>query len=192
MKLLIELFATGQAMLQSYGSIHFDPLFDFLVKCVHNFGAVVENVTLSIIRGSVVTDTDKEVKNMLEDLMLKTISAARESIGFVGTKSIEQKQGQPAFESKPSLPRKPGFFLNEALTGVFTLMRICMDMCPLFLLHLSTGQGSDRKDDILLISAINCAVMSLNDSDPEMARTAMKFLTVVVRSPPVRLLVDAY
>ena len=182
-RLLDKLCSVATAFLQKTSSsrAHFEVAFEFVGNYVNAYGGDVEKGTLSTLGGSSVQDFTKELGRLLEQLILGTVAAVQENLGNVWDSPSEQGQGEDAFESKPSPVRKPQMKSNESLAGILSFLTKGLEVCPVFLLHLPAAPGKDPEDDMLLRRAVDSAVASLNDSDPEIARNSIAFLEALVR-----------
>lgn len=167
---------------QTSSPVHFGSIFEFLEDFVHTHGHKIERGALERTETLSANFNDKEVPRLLEDLMLGTIAATRESLGSVWASPTEQGEGQSAFESKPPPAPKPGSVPNDSLAGMLSLTQKGLEICPVFFLHLPTGRSKDREDDMLLRRAVNSAVASLIDTDTEIIVNAIHLLTAMVRA----------
>lgn len=162
---------------------HFEVAFEFVGNFVTTYGEDVEKGALATLSGSLLHDNVRELGRLLEKLILDTVAAVQENLGNVWTSPMsEQGMGEDAFERKPSPVRKPQMKSNESLAGILCFLKKAMGVCPVFLLHLPASPGKDREDDMLLRRAVDSAVVSLNDSDPEIARNSIAFLEALVSS----------
>lgn len=147
------------------------------------YGEGIESGALAALSGSTLSDQVREVGRLLEELLLNTVAAVQESLGDVWTSPREQGQGQAAFESKPPAPApKAPPKSNELLGGLLSLLAKCLNICPLFLLHVPAAPGVNRDSDLLLRRAVDSAVSCLDDVDPETTRCAIHFLHEMVRT----------
>jgi hypothetical protein len=180
--LLKDLCAVSSSMLrtQNGSPVHFESIFEFLKDFVYTHGHKIEKWALASTESMSVNFNDEEAARLLEDLMLGTIEATRASLGSVWTSPKEQGEGQSAFESKPPPAPKPGSISNESLAGMLSLTQKGLDQCPVFFLQLPAVRGIDREDDRLLRRAVDSAVASLNDSDPDIVLNAIIILTAMV------------
>jgi hypothetical protein len=158
-----------------------EPLFAFLEDIVVSFGDIVEPSAIATIQGSSIGERERLVGRVLEELLLDTVAAAKCTLGGVWSSSSEQREGQPAFETKFNpLPPKIGTTSNASLAGMLSLLERCLDFCPVFLFQLPSGPGLDRDDDRMLRRALDSAVLSLSDSDPSIVKSGMTFLKSAV------------
>jgi hypothetical protein len=159
---------------------HFEVIFEFIGNCIDLYGCTIDKGLIASRAGVQLLSSDYQVRRLLDELLVENISAIKESLGSVWTMSREQKNGQDAFESKPS-PRRPSPpTTNECLAAVFSVLRKCLDQCPLFALHLPAAPGVDRDNDMLLRRAVEAAVDSLSVSDPEISHNSILFLISLV------------
>jgi hypothetical protein len=180
-KLLKDIFAVAGLLLRpSDGSPVFDPLLNYLQSFIHKFGEGVEKSALAAWRGSAVPEMEREIGTMLKELLLATLTAARNSLGDVWTSASEQNQGESAFESESSPTKRRPATPNDTLTGVFALLKNCLESCPVFIFHLPAASELDKDDEMLLRRALHSAVASINDVDPSIARSAMSLLKTAV------------
>lgn len=161
---------------------NFQHLFLFLEGFVHAYGEGIEKSAISTLRNTELpVEDDIEFGRMLQDVIVRIVDSAQSSLGGVWTRPKEQRQGQLAFESKSSPPRietTP----NDALAGVFSFTTECLMTCPVFLLHLRALMSQDEHQEDLFVRRVSeSAVHALNDTDPEVSRSAMKVLKVAVR-----------
>jgi hypothetical protein len=182
-KLLRELCSLACSILTETSThrAHFEVVYGFICKFLETYGESVEKVALATLSGASIQGSETEMVKLLEEVMLRTVAAVQETLGNVWTSASEQGNGQEAFESKPSPARKPQTKSNESLAGILSFLKQALISCPVFLLHLPSAPGKDSEDDMLLRRAIDSAVASLNDSDPELTRNAIAFLKTLVR-----------
>jgi len=182
-KLIGELCSIATAVLEkaSDSRAHFEVAFVFVGNFVTAYGADVETGALATLAGTSVQDHIKELGRLLESLILGTVAAVQENLGNVWTSPSEQGNGEEAFERKPSPVKRPHMKSNESLAGILLFLTKALGVCPVFLLHLPAGPGKDREDDKLLRRAVDSAVVSLNDDDPEIVRNSIAFLEALVR-----------
>jgi len=181
-KLLRELCGLVTAVLKraSDSRAHFEVAFVFVGDFVATYGEDVEKGALAALSGSSLPDHVREIGRLLENLILETIASVQENLGNVWTNPSEQGNGEEAFERKPSPVKKPQMKSNESLAGILSFLTKALEVCPVFLLHLPAAPGKDHEDDMLLRRAVDSAVASLNDSDPELARHSISFLKAMV------------
>lgn len=182
LKLLQDLCSISSSILRNTRRCraHFEVSFGFICKFLVAYGGTVEKEALASLNGCSNQGSERDVAKLLEELMITTVAAVQECLGSVWTSHSEQGNGQDAFESKGSPARKPLTKSNESLVGILSLLKQAVISCPNFLLHLPS-QGKERDDDLLIRRAIDSAVASLNDSDPEITRNAIAFLKTLVR-----------
>jgi hypothetical protein len=149
-------------------TVHWQPVLDYLQVCFKR-----PALALNAERGL-------EIGKCLERLLLSTIDTARNSLGTTWTSSQRQGNGQPPFESKAE-PIEDRQTSNEALPGIFSLLRTCAERCPVFLLRLPAAPGLDCKEDSLYRLAVESAVASLIEADVETSRSAMEYLESTVK-----------
>jgi hypothetical protein len=164
----------------SVSKTHCEVVSGFVCKFLVAHGNTVEKVASASQNGSSVRDSDREVAELLEELMSSTVAAVQESLGSIWICRSEQGNGQDAFESKPLPVQKPQAKSNESLAGILSFLQQALVSCPIFLLHIPAAPGNGRDDNKLLRKAIDAAVESLNDSDPEITRNSIYFLKTLV------------
>lgn len=180
--ILDELFTLARTMVKAENADVCCGIFGFLSEFLHTFGGVVEQGAAAAVRGLKVTEREKQLGRLFEDLMMVALSSSRSLLGIAWTSPTEQGQGQPAFESKPKPSLKVENASNGCLLGIFLLLNSCLGICPVALLHLPAGPGVDADDDGLLRRAIDSAVLTLCDCDPAIAASAMRLLKTMVNT----------
>jgi hypothetical protein len=181
-KILVwKLLSLARAMTRSEeGSGRFQHLFLFLETFVHTYGEGIEKAAFATLQNELPVEDDREFGRILQDVIVRTIEAARPSLGSAWTRSKEQRHGQQAFESKSSAPRVETV-PNDALSGAFSFTTECLVTCPVFLLHLQALLIQDRREeDLFLRRVAESAIIAVNDQDPEISRCAMKVLKTIV------------
>jgi hypothetical protein len=183
-KLLKELSTISFSFLRLTGEHRARPdiVFGFLDSIAEVHGEAVEKASVGALNGLAVDETTLEIFRIFEAVILNTVSSVEGSLGnHWGSQSEQGVAGQVAFESKASPPRKIPDKSNESLSGMLMFLTKALKVCPVFMLHLPLAQGAEREDEQLLRQAVDSSVASLNDSDPEVTRSAIVFLKVLVR-----------
>ena len=183
LSLLNELFVLALSTKTTINTskLHFETIFEFLKECVAMYGDVIERAVTLSLSGGEVRQIDWEIRRILEKSFLDTVTAVQESLGSVWTLPREQRNGQDAFETKPSPKHRISEKSNESLASILTLCKCCLQKCPLFLLRLPAMSGVNRDNDMLLRRALDSAIDSVNDTDPEVISCSIAFLTALVR-----------
>ena len=157
---------------------------DFLNDFVSWHGEKVEIAALCVVDNSSQTVANTlmtETGKLLEGLVLETIQSGKDGLGNAWNRDKEQGQGQRPFESKVE-PIAEQATNVELLSAVFALLCECCRKCPTFLAYLPASPNVDRDHDRLLNRAVESAVVSIKDSDVDVARQAILFLKGVVRA----------
>lgn len=197
-RLLNELCKIAISIIQSSHTtekpLGIEPVFALLQSLVMVYGDVIDEDALATIEGRV-PPSGREIGRSLENLLLITVSAISTMLGTTWTSTQHQGQGQPAFESKAAPADSRKQISSRALLAMFSLLRVCTEKCPVFLLHLPAAAGLDRNEDLLLRPAVESAVASLLETDVDTCRGAMEFLEATLilsqsSSNDIRRIVD--
>lgn len=158
-----------------------DFLLGFAGDFVHNFGQLVEKSLIMALSGVTIPCVETERRQMLDELLVRSVASVEETLGHSWAKTREQKNGQDAFERRASPARQDIIPSNESLGAVFSVMTQCLDMCPLFVAQVSVTKGIYSGNDLLLRRVIDAAVESLYGCDPDTTAKAICFLSSLVR-----------
>lgn len=166
----------------SEATSNYDHIYRFVEKFVFVHGASVES---SLSTPSSVSTPGKQVAGILENVILGTITSTQDSLGDAWTRPSEQKNGQPAFETRSS-PPKPKEKSNDSLGGLLSMLTVAADTCPVFLCHFPSLQGKDSEVDSLIRRAVESSVAALTDTAPSTIHNSITFLSSMVRCyPPI-------
>jgi hypothetical protein len=180
--LLRELCSIVASTRVSVSSSHgdFEKIFDFTCKCIDAYGGVIEKGLIASLSGISSPRIYLEVRRILETLITENVTSVKGSLGSVWTLPREQKNGQDAFESKPT--PKPHYVLRSAdsLGSVFTMLTKCLCKCPLLAVNLPATPVCESESDSLLRRAVDSAVDSLSTGDPLITSNAISFLKSLV------------
>lgn len=181
LKLLRELCTVATSILRktSRSKAHFEVVFGFICKFLLVHGETVEIFSVAARSGHAIQGSGREIGTLLEELVLRTVASVQELLGDVWTSRGEQRNGQDAFESNPSPPRTAQKKSNESLAGMLSFLKQALVSCPTFLLHLHCVKEHEG-GDLLFRRAVDSAVASLNDNNPEITGSAIGFLNALV------------
>ncbi len=166
----------------------FQPIFAFVKATVETSGESINKSLQEKLEGltsSSERDYFDDIGKCLEELILRTIAAVRSFLGSTWSRPNEQRQGQPAFESRTSpIPeeRSPSSTpSSDALHSIFSMLTTCATHCPVFLVNLPINIGSDRDDGTLFNQAVESAVPCIGNADLETSTNAIHYLLALVR-----------
>lgn len=183
-----ELCAIAISIIQSESSrgTNFDSVLEFLEAFATIHGEMVDRHTRVRLQegqgatGIAEREREREVATFLETLLLSTVHSINQMLGSTWT-SERQGNGQPAYETKATA-KSPSRreTSNRALASMFSLLRVCAEQCPIFLLNLPAGPGLDRLKDPLMRRAVDASVASLLESDVATSNGAIALLEATV------------
>ena len=187
LELIKELCAVATSIMQSDSSKgpNFESILNFLEEFVRKHGSVIDKNTRIMLQGqfdptNAQMKREQDMNHCLERLILSTIDSINQVLGSTWT-SQRQGNGQPAFETKVSgVDDERRKNSNKALASMFSLLRVCAEQCPIFLLHLPAGPGLDRNENRLLERAVEATVVSLLEPDLDTSNGAIMLLDVTV------------
>jgi hypothetical protein len=188
LKDLCEIVASTRVSVNSSHG-EFDPIFDFTCKCIDTYGEIIEKGLVPSVSGISSTILYIGVRRIIEKLILDNIAVTKGSLGNVFTNPSQQKNGQDAFESKPTPKVYTGVSSCDSLGSVFTMLTKCLKQCPLFAFSLpaiTTGSPTTviNGSDSLLRRAVDASVESLSTGDPVLTNNAIVLLIALVRIDP--------
>ena len=162
-------------------------VYEFVERVVDVHGGGIEAAARRAVGDFVATTpsaSSQEMGRLLEDLLLASIQSAKGSLGSAWTRDKEQMPRQQSFESKPKAKsaseEKPSS--TDVLASIFSVLIASAKNCPTFLVYLPATPGGDTEHDSLISRAVESAVLALDESDFEVARTAILFLKSTVRN----------
>lgn len=182
--LLKDLCSIIDSVLESGKREYFrlDLALGFLTTFVDSYGHTVEDAALRKLSGSASSTQGDDLGRMLEQMLVKIISAAENSLGGMWNRQAEQGQGQGQvpFESRAHLTTNTVSTSSDCLSGALDLLIKCLENCPVFVLHVPAGPGVQHSDDRLLRRAVDSATAYLSDENPDLAKSSLNFLWTLV------------
>jgi hypothetical protein len=164
------------------GAVLFKGICSFLERLVSIQGATIDNGAVLISQGASGSGNEKDICILTEGLFLGAVAHAQLCVTSNWTSSTEQRHGEHPFETRRVSSPKTRDSSNDIPGPLLSLLRLCLDDCPIFLLQLPAGQRSTDRDagDYLLPRVVDSAVASLNGTDTGLIVSAVKFLEALV------------
>lgn len=179
--MLRNIHSVANAMISTNRSmLRLSCMFHFLHVCIQTFGNEIEVASVASVTGMAVPEESQVYGRMLESAFIDTMTSARGFLGSSWTADQEQGHGQVPFESRSKVSRDSEKSCGDTLSGVFSILALSVDVCPVFMLHLPPETGVDPRNDTLLRRAVDASVSALCGENEQVVRRAMEFLVTLV------------
>eukprot|EP00549_Striatella_unipunctata_P021966 CAMPEP_0118704478 /NCGR_PEP_ID=MMETSP0800-20121206/19262_1 /TAXON_ID=210618 ORGANISM="Striatella unipunctata, Strain CCMP2910" /NCGR_SAMPLE_ID=MMETSP0800 /ASSEMBLY_ACC=CAM_ASM_000638 /LENGTH=1184 /DNA_ID=CAMNT_0006606381 /DNA_START=223 /DNA_END=3777 /DNA_ORIENTATION=+ len=175
----------GDHMLSQHGSL--DPVTDLILEVLDVFGASLSSI-------DDVSPADQPLSVAAGEFLGAFTSwmhqACLSSMGPSWRGNSEQMQGQRPFESRTSDSDDDVQMQTDAIQGLFQILTKCLQQYPVIMAKIHPHGTPENYGDILLRSALDMAIDSINSNQVDTCRAAMLFLSCSAELPIQSLQMD--
>jgi len=157
------------------------PMLGFVREAVDIYGHLADSDVADKASGvTSTTPTASEARQIVEQLLSLGFGALQFSINKANNAGREQGRGQEPTESGPEQQTRVQNRSPDALSGMFSLLTICVERCAILLIQLPSNPGNDREGEGLFTLSVETAASCIHEKEVDVARSSMIFLKTVI------------